>query len=39
MKIYKNLSRYNDLKAVSKGRIFQRLWNKTLLKFVRRFFK
>ena len=37
--IYKALSISNDIKAVSKGRIFQRLWNKGVMKIMRRLFK
>jgi hypothetical protein len=36
---YKMLSLSNDLKAVRKGRIGQRMWNKWLLKLVRMFMK
>lgn len=39
MNIYKYLSKCNDLKAIRKGRILQRIWNKFMLKFVRRFMK
>ena len=37
--IYKGLSKYNDIKAISKGRVVERVWNKTLLKLVRKFMK
>lgn len=37
--MYKWLSKYNDVKAVSKGRILQRIWNKGILKIARRLFK
>jgi len=43
MKMYKYLSKFNDIKAISKGRIFQRLWNKKIMSWVmtvaRRFMK
>jgi len=38
-KIYKSLSITNDIKAIYKGRILNRLWNKQILKIARKFFK
>jgi|GEM_PF-4270285 len=38
-KLYKGLSISNDLRALYKGRILQRLWNKKLLKIARKFLK
>ena len=38
-KLYKNLSLFNDAKAVCKGRILQRMWNKWILKFTRKLMK
>jgi len=37
--IYKLLSVFNTGKAVSKGRLPQRMWNKKLMKSTRRFLK
>jgi hypothetical protein len=38
-KLYKMLSLSNDVKAVRKGRVGQRMWNKWLLKITRSFMK
>lgn len=37
--IYRLLSMFNDMKAVKKGRIGQRAWNKIILKLSRRLMK
>jgi hypothetical protein len=38
-KIYKALSVSNDIKAISKGRVLNRIWNKSILKLVRKVMK
>lgn len=38
-KIYKAMSVFNDVKAFSKGRIIERLFNKMILKLARKFMK
>lgn len=37
--IYKGLAITNDLKAIRKNRIGQRIWNRVLLKFARKLMK
>ena len=38
-KVYKVLAISNDIKAIRKGRILNRIWNRGLLKLVRKFMK
>lgn len=37
--MYQSLSVFNDFRALFKGRILQRIWNKIVLKFAMKFIK